>query len=159
VTVKHGKWEAEVDVKLAPLILELWKAEIWTLQSCQNHSMAHKVWLHFLTAETAEQFLSVAADPEHTPDLWCRAGARYFGGCGRTSTILTPHDGPRIEERDAWEYHVGIAEHALSGAEQSALLIIEISVLFPRRDLKVILARIQEYNALNSLREKKRRRT
>jgi hypothetical protein len=144
VTLKYGRMSASVDEKLAPLIRELWRANIRTLQSCQNHTATKKVWLHFPTAENAERFLNVAIERAATPDLWRRASSWYFGQHNPIAGPLYAENGEPIALKDSWEFHTGIGTHSADGR---SLLIVEVSVLFPRRDLKTVLARMQAFNA------------
>ena len=38
VVIEHGEWRAAVDEHIAELILEMWKADIYTLLSCENNN-------------------------------------------------------------------------------------------------------------------------
>lgn len=52
VGVKYKEIEEDIDALIVPLILEIWKAGIETLMSCQN-SM-NKIWIDFPDVHEAE---------------------------------------------------------------------------------------------------------
>jgi len=62
VHVQHGGEAAEIDELIAPLILELWKAEIPTCQSCQDSPCGSGFfWLQFDEQGALERFLNMVA--------------------------------------------------------------------------------------------------
>jgi len=50
-----------VDTRLAPLIAELWQADVDTCMSCERHAATQKAWIAFSTASDAERFLNIVA--------------------------------------------------------------------------------------------------
>ncbi len=148
VTISHGAMEAEVDEKLAPLILELWRAGWDTSMSCWNHQSAKLVWVQFDWQVHLEEFLNaVAADVSTPGSMRDRAGMWYFGEFARTSKPLSPDDpGSPNKAKGAWEYHVTVMDYG----DETPDFRMAVSVLFPRRDLKTVLARMQEWNERDS---------
>jgi hypothetical protein len=67
VTVELRGMKFKVDKKIAPLIKELWRCGMLTAMSCQEgaHGM---VWLHFLDAGPAVEFLDAVAEYDPEPD-------------------------------------------------------------------------------------------
>lgn len=149
--VRHGDIEGEVDVKIAPLVLELWKAGLSTNRSCQDHGEARKVWIAFDLVEHAERFLNIVADRTVSPDLWRRANAWGFGMFGRRSETIPSVPGPVIQGPEAWEYHVDVTDGSfdnvdgIAAADEPAFMF-GLSVLFPKPDLQEVLANIRAFN-------------
>ncbi|HMU61595.1 MAG TPA: hypothetical protein PKA66_07425 [Gemmatimonadales bacterium] len=145
--VEFGEWEADVDAKLAPLILEIWKAGWQTARSCQRHSESRKVWIEFLYASGAEAFLSVMAfdHPDgFTPELRRFGFGQWWSGLGLS-------EGDVLALRAAWEYHVTPGDMELYGQGEDASTVVRgialgISVLFPMKDLPGVLARMEAFN-------------
>jgi hypothetical protein len=149
--IQWGEQAAEVDVAIAPLVLEIWKAGWITVQSCQRHPATGKVWIQFLAAHQAEDFLNVVApyeEPEQS--IYRRARHWYFGA-------YEPKAGPLsslpVDERlkTAWEFH--ITAHDVSFDDEGRPVVpspcfsLQVSLLFPRRDLKAMVTRLQRHNA------------
>ena len=153
VHIKVDKWEADVDEQLAPLLVELWKADWLTCKSCQAHGPSKKVWVEFAFAFCAEQFLTaIRMDPEPAFDgddadlgtLSIRSRDWRFDQDFRRSRpgFTAPIKG--------WEYHVGVQTDvdfddtgAKSGTGET---FFSVSVLFPPRDLPLVLERMRAHN-------------
>jgi len=95
VKVSYKRLRAPIDVKIAPLILEMWKAGIKTQGSCQRMSdMSDMVWIELLFVEEAVKFLNIAsADFDQAPDsLYNRMfqfwDPKAFGAAGGWRLIL-----------------------------------------------------------------------
>lgn len=148
VKIHHGKYRASVDKGLAPLILELWKAGWETLQSCQRHTTG-RVWVEFARAWHLEAFLNVVAPYDSAPgSLWRRAKAWGFGQFGAASEPIGARG--EQEEKGAWSYHVSMTDGSYCEATGDRLpggprFMLSINVLFPRRDLATVLARLHEH--------------
>ena len=146
VRIRHGGTNAAVDEKLAPLIRELWRAGWLTVRSCQRHESG-KVWIEF-DSRHLNAFLNVAIayDPRQG-SLWRRARVWGFGSFGRASEPIS--DG--VQLADAWEYHVTMTDGSHDDAANVLVAVardfgFSVSVLFPRRDLKTVLARVRAHN-------------
>ncbi len=152
VRIAHGERAADVDKALAPLILELWRAGLDTVMSCQRH-MTGRVWIQFDSADAAETFLNIVApyDPGLN-SLYDRAGSWYFGSMHEVSgplslLALEQLRGLTPDEREAvWQYHATVRDLAPDDAAERCFAIY-VSVLFPRSDLKTVLRRMRTHNA------------
>jgi hypothetical protein len=51
--------EIEIDIKIAPLIKEIWKAGISTVNSCENNVPENYFWIQFRSSSDLEKFLIV----------------------------------------------------------------------------------------------------
>lgn len=61
VLVREGDMEAEIDVKIAPLVREVWKAGIETNMSCQEDGFG-LVWLEFPGEKELLSFLAIVVN-------------------------------------------------------------------------------------------------
>jgi len=59
--VVWGHQEADIDCGIAKLVLELWKADIDTCNSCENNVPKGWVWIEFATTCDAAHFMSIVA--------------------------------------------------------------------------------------------------
>ena len=143
VLVRWGDEEAWIDEEIASLIRELWKAGIFTMNSCQENRPGW-VWIQFAHATGAEAFLSIVARYEK--------GACTF--YNRIRQAWAPKEGDLEGE---WEYDV----HPMDMAVEEILVddeyieefctgpsdfIFTFSIRFPRTDLPVILKRVRRHN-------------
>jgi hypothetical protein len=140
VHIKVDDIEADVDVELAPLITEMWKAGIDTMMSCQQHDTPELekygnptswVWLDFATAEDAETFLTrVAGDYDPDPESMFQ---RIAG---------EPDKGSK---RDWW-YEC----HAMDSRDEKdpggGCVMFDVSVRFPRDELPEVFQRMKAHN-------------
>lgn len=65
--IEYKDLSADVDENIADLILNLWKLDIVTLNSCENNVPQDWVWIEFLSAIDAESFLNIVAN-EYSDD-------------------------------------------------------------------------------------------
>jgi hypothetical protein len=148
VRVRVGEREAEIDKAIAPLIRELWKADIETVMSCEGSPQGW-VWVEFFTFRDAEEFLSIAANQyEAEPPYECL----YQRIARQWQSTAEPY------EADDWQYEVHpedislIWRHDFDGVhvgwepDGPAELVLCVSVRFPRRDLPAVMMRLREFN-------------
>ena len=57
--IKYGALEADIDIEIAPLILELWKGDMYTIASCQSNA-DNDIWIKFENPNAAALFLATA---------------------------------------------------------------------------------------------------
>jgi hypothetical protein len=151
--IRHGDREADVDEKLAPLILELWRADISTMRSCQRHSGTRKVWITFAEAVGAEAFLNIVSGSNRDARRrkWARHESWYFGQYDPTAGPL-PSDVASPLNPGGWEFHASVDDDSLSDegdkwVQDAPALRIEIAVLFPARDLERVTRAVRVWNA------------
>jgi hypothetical protein len=150
--IRHADREADVDEKLAPLILELWRAGIDTMRSCQRHSATRKVWITFAEAVGAETFLNIVSgsNRDGRRQKWARRESWYFGQYDPDSGPLTPDAWSPLNPA-GWEFHASVDDDSLSDdgdrwvADDPAFRI-EIAVLFPARDLEAVTKAVRAWN-------------
>lgn len=139
VTVTVGEDSAEVDQRLAPLIESCWRLGIDTRRSCQSHFVTNKVWLGFVTAVDAEEFLNAVVsgqDPE-----WARAETWAFGNYEPTSMALDRRTGER-DHPAGWEFYANVED--VSDAGEPPDFLVSIDVLFPTTDLARVVQALEE---------------
>lgn len=64
VRVTVGDQRGDIDEKIAPLVKEIWRADITTSQSCQDHPPGW-IWLEFVSSFELEKFLNMVGDYEN----------------------------------------------------------------------------------------------
>lgn len=147
-TDKDGhKREDDVDELIAPLVLNLWKLDIFCSGGCQN--VHGNVSLEFSTAMDAEMFLNAAAEYNRDEEsMYQRMGGTIFEGCG--------------DEHWNWHYECFIKDYGVSYPnldeepepedlveefEGKHTFIFSMRVFFPLEDLANVEKRIEK--ALN----------
>jgi hypothetical protein len=153
-TVTHGDRAAEVDVELAPLVLEIWRAGIETIHSCQD---------------VGENVAGLAAGLPHLADVVRRETGRASIGFARGDAVVAflevlANAGPRdrFYERmvhwaspAAWQLVLGVQDQGLrdgdagegvDGTPLSRLVLASFQVRFPRTDADEITARLRRHN-------------
>jgi hypothetical protein len=142
ITVQVGEREAEIDEAIAPLIRELWKADIETRHSCQE-SLPGITWISFATAYDAEKFLDIVAEYDEDPhSLYGRITGRWH--CpGRVAPIW---------EYDAYAHDCNLVEEPINENEVeewhegAPAFVFSIAVRFPRSDYPEVLAKMVQHN-------------
>jgi hypothetical protein len=132
--IKHGDMEAEVDLKIADLILNLWKLELMTTNSCEDNNPKDWIFIEFASTSDAEQFLNICAN-EFSKDynsLYYKIRHQYHLA------------------KDPWKYQVIIRdENICVSADENDEYLIEtvigkpdmifsMLIRFPQSDLKEV---------------------
>lgn len=156
-TVSHGELVAEVDLELAPLVLETWTAGIGTIHSCQD---------------VGEDLAQLVGRLPHLADVARRETGRAsigFAGVGQLLAFLDAlaNAGRRDElyERmvhfaapEAWQLVIGLldeglreegggdGEWAADGTPCSRLVAASFQVRFPRHDITQVTERMRRHN-------------
>jgi hypothetical protein len=152
--VVHGSLTAEVDVDLAPLVLEVWRAGIATIHSCQD---------------VGENVAGLAGRLPHLEEVVRRESGRAslgFAGADAMAAFLdaVANAGPRDElyERmahwaspGAWQLLVTVSDRGLAEGEElapdgtpwSRLTPASFTVRFPRTDIAEVAERMRRHNA------------
>jgi hypothetical protein len=141
--IEWNNWEAEVDCKIADLVLNLWKLDLFTYLSCENNVPKNYVWIQFIDAFSAERFLDIVAnewqeESEHDSLYWrVRAEQGYtdlkywkFDAC---LDDLNTH--LEVDENDEYAWEVSTGKPQFNFA---------MSVRFPQSDLKVVEKAVAE---------------
>jgi hypothetical protein len=149
--ITHGDYTAEVDEGIAELILELWKADIPTMMSCQDNRPHDepgpgRVWIMFPFAESAERFLNLVATFDTDTDSIYNAIAHDD----------VPDDWETFRAERAWTFETSPRDF---GVEHPDYLsdepvtetgprdfVFAISIRFPHRDYPIVLARMKAHN-------------
>lgn len=138
VRIEHDGKSAEIDEEIAPLVLELWRAYLWTVSSCQD--VRGRVHIDFEDSATAEAFVNVVVG-ERSGDV----ESLY----NRIVLDDEPDDWEHFRRRRVWEFGGGRPiDYADTG--QPDLAFWCVAVMFPRDDLELVLQRVREFNAAKS---------
>lgn len=160
--VQHGELVAEIDLDLAPLVVEIWRAGIGTIHSCQD---------------VGENLAELATRLPHVAEIARRERGRASIGFAGVEPLLGFLDalanaGPRDElyERlahwaspDAWQVVLGLQDLGLTrdddgdeapgeggmapdGVPHSRLSAGSFQVRFPRSDLGEMTERMRRHN-------------
>ncbi|MDQ2732981.1 MAG: hypothetical protein M3Y56_15090 [Armatimonadota bacterium] len=147
ITIQVGERMAPVDEQIAPLLLELWRAELDTLNSCQDND--GKVWIEFADVEHAETFLNAIGrfeEPVHS--LYNRMSRKWV-----------PPEWEQWVKDEAWEYDAHVWDRSVveeldengdctgEHATGPANFRFSLSLRFPHRDLEEVLQRMTQFNS------------
>lgn len=142
IRVCIGDREADIDEGIAPLIEELWKADIETFNSCQENKPGI-IWIQFASPEDASRSLDIVAQYEDGVDtLYNRARIAWapFDDKDMTAPFweyaILPEDMAMVEEYDENE---DLIEESHMG---KPCFTFSVSIRFPVADYAVILERM-----------------
>jgi hypothetical protein len=141
VHIRYGDIEADIDERIAPLILELWKADIVTALSCQNNN--NRIWIEFLSARDAEKFLNIVGA------VYERAPESLYN---RITNVWVPENERRWLNK-FWEYDAHPTDWSVSQngeheeRDSEVDFSFSISIRFPKSDLAIITERVTAYNS------------
>ena len=141
----HVRWqdfEAEIDKNIAPLILELWKADLITCNSCEK-TRDGLVWIEFIDTNCTERFLGIVARyEEETGSLYNRIRGKWVPDSG----VL----------EGAWRYRSDVEDFAVKETEVNGEIteaysgpsqfLFSMSVYFPPSDLPAVVDRLKSHN-------------
>jgi hypothetical protein len=144
VKIRHGDMEAEVDEELADLILEMWKAGIFTIMSCQEgpESFGGRAWVQ-MPAESAEAFLDIVAPFDPEDDFY-----------NRVTGMWEPDDWETFRREHAWQYraepmNLGVDEKELEDGSVEEFAVgptsfeILVQIAFPPADIPELVRRLR----------------
>lgn len=140
--IKWKDQEAEIDIEIADLILNLWKLELDTFNSCQDDVPRGFVWIQFASAYDAEMFLNYVSEYSEEPNSVYGRITRAWGDPTDLDWLYTPH----IEDYGVDE-KVMDDDTILSTFTGQHEIQFSISVRFPHSDLAFVEKRIRK--ALN----------
>lgn len=148
-TVTWGELAAEVDVALAPLVLETWRAGIATIHSCQD---------------VGENVASLLEELPHLADVVRRETGRASLGFADADAMVAFLDavagagpGDELYERmvhwatpEAWQLVVAVRDEGAADAEEgpsgSHLAPASYQVRFPATDVPEMTERLCRHN-------------
>jgi hypothetical protein len=149
VELKHNRLKVEIDQKIAPLIREIWKSSIDTINSCENNIPENYIWIQFPSAQDFEKFIKIIFENNGTDDS-------EFMSCLER---LTNHQyNPTLENR--WIIDINFEDNLFNYEteetnETCEQIDIEISVRFPEKDLDFVYNKFLEYNNIKMIKNLK----
>jgi len=137
--ISHGTLEADVDEGIADLILACWRADIETVNSCQENRPGI-TWIEFESADDAARFVDLVAP--HEDEKWA---ASDF------DTVTNRAFG---DEPGAWEWSAELSDlsEELDEANDEIFTVgptsahFYISVRLPHRDMPVLVQRLAAFD-------------
>lgn len=126
VTITHGEMIAKVDVGIAELISSCWRANVWTLFSCQEITPG-RAWIMFTRVGELERFLAIVAH-FGSPDLLLRMWKD-------TST--------RREGKD-WEYEMDLFPAIMLPPDSAPVL--RCGIEFPVTDIPLVQSCLEKFS-------------
>lgn len=136
VAIQWGDLRAEVDYKIAPLILALWKLGIHTVNSCQENR-PRTAWIEFLTTDDAKQFLGIVAvypDEEDEKEPFWETLYGRITQCGSAND---------------WEYHLHpfnwnvheeiVSDEVIETCIGPSDFEFSVSIRFPKKDIPLLV--------------------
>lgn len=132
-----------IDAGIAPLIQELWKAGLFTMNSCEENRPGW-MWIEFLDVNAAEGFLDIVARYEdHMDSLYNRIRQAWSPTEGELQGEWEYDAHPSDWAVEETEVEDGYIEECCDGPSQ---FTFSLSIRFPRSDFPVLLERMREYN-------------
>jgi hypothetical protein len=145
VVVKVGDREAEIDQGIAPLIEEIWKADIDTCLSCQEN-FPGIMWIDFTSVHDAQRFLNIVARfEEGRSSLYNRIVQYWSAPDEKTEELFWEYDALPMD----WNLDESFDDDANTVAMSHPgrpFIRFSLSVRFPQCDYPVVLKRMQRYN-------------
>jgi hypothetical protein len=143
VLVKWDGYEARIDQGIAPLIKELWKAGIFTFNSCEENRPGI-IWIKFASVPEAEEFMNIVARYEEDIDSLYN---RIRQGWSRADGFIP----------GAWEYHalpedISVRQRFLDddtmeeSCDGPSNFLFSMSIRFPKSDYPILLERMRAFN-------------
>lgn len=145
VPIEYAGFSADIDEGIAPLILELWKADIMTFNSCQENRPGI-IWIEFAHPVAVEDFLNIVTSYDEEPcSLYRRIrGEGWLEDLPEDEVgnweydVLGPHDiavDETLTDNEIFESSSGPCEFAFT-----------MSVRFPVGDYQRLLERLTAFN-------------
>ena len=125
VRVRWEHLDAQIDEEIAPLIVELWKAQLLTMMSCQG-SPEGWVWIQFPIVVFAEGFMNLIENESGIPSLWQQWKVEVY-------PITLPET-----------FFVDYPEALIPTGPS---LRFAVSIRFPKTDLPTVLETIMRHNS------------
>ncbi|ARF11182.1 hypothetical protein Klosneuvirus_1_39 [Klosneuvirus KNV1] len=129
IPTTHVKQYIDIDKNIAPLIKELWKAHIDTMNSCENNIPIDYIWIEFSSETDYNQFIEIILLDENYGD-------------DRTQRIL----GISNNIYKSWykDIHHDVFFDDKDGVINN--VINSVSLRFPKDDYEFVLNKIKNHN-------------
>jgi hypothetical protein len=147
--IKFGDNQAYVDANIADLVLNLWKLDLLTCNSCQDNPKGF-VWIEFTSAYTAEEFLNLVA--QYNDDDRDSIYQRILHDCDEWNKQTETWGGLPTD----WKYDIHLDdfgrdpviddknEHLSYTFTGKHMFNFSVSVRFPHRDVPFVKAQIKK---------------
>lgn len=134
VRVQVNDEVAKIDQGIAPLIRELWRAGIETVNSCQENKPGI-MWIEFLTPQDANRFLQIVINYDDD-ELYGRMTSNDLEPWAWQYDLLVNDAGPEfVRDYDSGE------------PSKRPFVVFSVSVRFPVSDYRAVLERMKRRNA------------
>lgn len=136
VTVSVGNRCEEIDIQIAPLIREIWLADIETMMSCEEVSPGI-AWIEFPEVEELVQFLNIVTRYEPGADtLYNRICSQVVGPMSTAP----------------WEYAFNLSDIFDGQEEQlndgAVSFFASVGVYFPTSEIALLIERLRSPNSV-----------
>ncbi len=148
VRVQVGSFEADIDEEIAPLIEEIWRADLYTINSCQENRPGI-MWIQFMSADEAAAFLDIVAGSYsyELDSLYNRIRLMWDTDTGPVEGsweyAISPFD-IAVDDRIVDEY----IDEEPTGPPQ---FVFNVSIRFPRSDVPILVQRLRAFNEAKSV--------
>jgi hypothetical protein len=131
VKIKYKSYNEFIDVKIAPLIYEMIKADISIFNSCQNDDTAKytTIWLHFASEDDILDFLKIIYDETSNYDE------------------MLERANPLSNTKNSWDYNIFI--NTDNYTDEDKWIFVHYSIRFKKNDYEFALRKLHEYNNPN----------
>jgi hypothetical protein len=126
--------DIDIDENIAPLISEIWKAQINTNNSCQDNVPADYVWVEFSSINDFDKFINIINNSLTERSTMYERMMGYDGPHWRYNSLM--HDENEVYESDVDDI-VAIGPPKFK---------VTISLRFPQCDLDEVYTRVRDYN-------------
>jgi hypothetical protein len=145
VFVCDGNVEASIDEGIAPLIRELCLADIKTRKSCQEVRPGF-AWIQFRTLDDATEFVDIVRDDRDGTDTLSERIGRQSDADEQTRALFWEYGLHPVESQELLQEDDSDMERCnRCGGPICAFLLLP-SIIFPVRDIPVLLERMRRHN-------------
>ena len=140
IPVTYNNEQVEIDEALAPLITEIWKAGIGTWMSCQETEIGI-AWIEFDSVDDLSKFVNIVISYDVHPD------SPY-----NRIEWNSNHLGAALPD---WEFRFNLMD--ITDPDSTRIVggkvdfVPAVGAYFPHEDIDMMVAKLREYNACNSI--------
>lgn len=143
--------EVPIDEEIADLMIQIWKAEIDTLNSCQANPDKDWVWIEFDTAQDTQQFLMIVnenyKETDQSKSVYCRSTQGIWSDDLEwtfNALVFNHNSTPEEDLSDELEGNDVVTPYS----------DFHISVRFPKSDYQYVLDKLTAFNKKRELGKK-----